>query len=266
MHNYAAAIFAQGLAETAYLVQHMGGGLETVFSLPGAGDLYVTTQGGRNSRMGRLLGLGMSYSEAVEEMPDETIEGVDAVVAMMPAIEAMTARGEIAENGMPLADPPLLKMIGRRQINRAIEDPELRRKVTPSDEFGCKRVMLTDDWYPALAQPNVELVTELCVTAFLDPAVDIVDPPATPWHLEEVRMPRHEGIDRNSSERAAQQTDPLDVLRGCGSIEDAAFRIKSIDLENCLADIAEAMEVHAPPFRRAIVNTEWLERGLMLGP
>jgi glycerol-3-phosphate dehydrogenase (NAD(P)+) len=102
MHNYAAAIFAQGLAETAYLVQHMGGGLETVFSLPGAGDLYVTTQGGRNSRMGRLLGMGMSYSEAVEEMPDETIEGVDAVVAMMPAIEAMTARREIAEQAMPL--------------------------------------------------------------------------------------------------------------------------------------------------------------------
>jgi len=49
---------------------------------------------------------------------------------------------------------------GRRQITAAIEDPELRRKVTPRDEFGCKRVMLTDDWYPALAQPNVELVDE----------------------------------------------------------------------------------------------------------
>lgn len=55
---------------------------------------------------------------------------------------------------------PLLRMIGRRQINAAIEDPELRRKVTPSDEFGCKRLMLTDDWYPALVKPNVELVTE----------------------------------------------------------------------------------------------------------
>ena len=70
MHNLAAALFAQGLAETAYLVQHkLGGGIETVYSLPGAGDLYVTTQGGRNSRMGRLLGMGMPYSSAVEEMP-----------------------------------------------------------------------------------------------------------------------------------------------------------------------------------------------------
>jgi cation diffusion facilitator CzcD-associated flavoprotein CzcO len=55
---------------------------------------------------------------------------------------------------------PLARAVGRRQINSAIADPELRRKLTPTDEIGCKRVMLTDDWYPALAQPNVELVTE----------------------------------------------------------------------------------------------------------
>ena len=40
----------------------------------------------------------------------------------------------------------------------AIADPELRRKVTPTDEFGCKRIMLTDEWYPTLTEPNVELV------------------------------------------------------------------------------------------------------------
>jgi cation diffusion facilitator CzcD-associated flavoprotein CzcO len=55
---------------------------------------------------------------------------------------------------------PLFRAIGRHQINAAIKDPDLRRKVTPSDEIGCKRVMITDDWYPALTQPNVELVTE----------------------------------------------------------------------------------------------------------
>jgi cation diffusion facilitator CzcD-associated flavoprotein CzcO len=60
---------------------------------------------------------------------------------------------------------PLLRMVGRRQIRRAIADPELRRKVTPTDEFGCKRVMLTDDWYPALTRPNVELITERVVAA-----------------------------------------------------------------------------------------------------
>jgi glycerol-3-phosphate dehydrogenase (NAD(P)+) len=76
--------------------------LETVFSLPGAGDLYVTTQGGRNSRMGRLLGMGMSYSDAVEEMPNETVEGIDAVVSIMPALEQMIARGDVAPDALPL--------------------------------------------------------------------------------------------------------------------------------------------------------------------
>ncbi|HET8639323.1 MAG TPA: NAD(P)/FAD-dependent oxidoreductase [Solirubrobacterales bacterium] len=53
---------------------------------------------------------------------------------------------------------PVLRAIGRRQIRAAIDDPELLRKLTPNDEIGCKRIMLTDDWYPALTQPNVELI------------------------------------------------------------------------------------------------------------
>jgi cation diffusion facilitator CzcD-associated flavoprotein CzcO len=55
---------------------------------------------------------------------------------------------------------PLFRAAGRRQIKQAIEDPELLRKATPTDEVGCKRIMLTDEWYPTLAKPNVELVTE----------------------------------------------------------------------------------------------------------
>ena len=55
---------------------------------------------------------------------------------------------------------PVFRAVGRRQISRAISDPELRRKVTPEDEVGCKRIMLTDEWYPTLAQPNVDLVTD----------------------------------------------------------------------------------------------------------
>ncbi len=47
---------------------------------------------------------------------------------------------------------------GRRQINKAINDSDLRATVTPTDEIGCKRIMLTDEWYPTLEKPNVELV------------------------------------------------------------------------------------------------------------
>jgi cation diffusion facilitator CzcD-associated flavoprotein CzcO len=50
--------------------------------------------------------------------------------------------------------------LARRQITKAISDPELRAKVTPSDELGCKRIMITDNWYPALTKPNVELITD----------------------------------------------------------------------------------------------------------
>jgi cation diffusion facilitator CzcD-associated flavoprotein CzcO len=59
---------------------------------------------------------------------------------------------------------PVLRAAGRRQITAAIKDPELRSKVTPSDELGCKRTMLTDEWYPTLTKPNVELVTDRIAT------------------------------------------------------------------------------------------------------
>src|SRR5207249_4854241 len=52
------------------------------------------------------------------------------------------------------------RAVARRQIERAISDPVLRAKVTPTDEVGCKRLMLTDDWYPTVTQPNVELITD----------------------------------------------------------------------------------------------------------
>jgi cation diffusion facilitator CzcD-associated flavoprotein CzcO len=55
------------------------------------------------------------------------------------------------------------RALGRRQITGAIDDPALRAKLMPADEFGCKRVMLTDDWYPALARENVHLVTDRIV-------------------------------------------------------------------------------------------------------
>jgi cation diffusion facilitator CzcD-associated flavoprotein CzcO len=48
----------------------------------------------------------------------------------------------------------------RKNIHKAITDPELRRRVTPHFRLGCKRVLISNDWYPALARDNVELITE----------------------------------------------------------------------------------------------------------
>ena len=44
-------------------------------------------------------------------------------------------------------------------MRRAIKDPELRRKLTPDYPLGCKRVLFSNDYYPALTRSNVELIT-----------------------------------------------------------------------------------------------------------
>lgn len=103
MFNLAAAIFAQGLQEMHYIVGHMGGNQENVYRLPGAGDLYVTAQGGRNCRMGRYLGLGIPYSEAkVKYMSEDTIEGAQLAQAIGPTVEAMIGRGDLTGERLPL--------------------------------------------------------------------------------------------------------------------------------------------------------------------
>lgn len=56
----------------------------------------------------------------------------------------------------PMTD--LLERISKRHMARAIKDPELLRKVTPNYRLGRTRMLISNDWYPALAQPNVELV------------------------------------------------------------------------------------------------------------
>ncbi len=50
--------------------------------------------------------------------------------------------------------------LARRFLEREIPDPEMRRKLTPDYRMGCKRVLLSDDFYATLRRPNVELVTE----------------------------------------------------------------------------------------------------------
>jgi glycerol-3-phosphate dehydrogenase (NAD(P)+) len=103
MHNLAAAIFAQGLGEMGYMVEEMGGERSTLIGLPGAGDLYVTSMGGRNGRMGRWLGLGHHYIDAKKKyMPSETIEGAELALAIGPTIEEMIAKGKLDGRRLPL--------------------------------------------------------------------------------------------------------------------------------------------------------------------
>ena len=54
----------------------------------------------------------------------------------------------------------LLEKVGRKHMERALKDPELIAKATPDYTVGCKRILPSNDWYPALARENVELVTD----------------------------------------------------------------------------------------------------------
>ncbi|MGH3850304.1 MAG: flavin-containing monooxygenase, partial [Pseudonocardiaceae bacterium] len=46
-----------------------------------------------------------------------------------------------------------------KNMHAIIADPQLRAKLTPNYVMGCKRVLVSDDYYPALTRPNVELIT-----------------------------------------------------------------------------------------------------------
>jgi cation diffusion facilitator CzcD-associated flavoprotein CzcO len=54
----------------------------------------------------------------------------------------------------------LPERIARAHLRRQVPDPELRAKLTPDYEIGCKRILLSNDYLPALTKPNVELVTD----------------------------------------------------------------------------------------------------------
>ncbi|MFG3095630.1 flavin-containing monooxygenase [Streptomyces sp. NPDC048202] len=52
----------------------------------------------------------------------------------------------------------LVEQLARRNMARAIKDPALRAKLTPDYRIGCKRILLSSSYYPALAKPNVDVV------------------------------------------------------------------------------------------------------------
>jgi cyclohexanone monooxygenase len=59
--------------------------------------------------------------------------------------------------------PALLKVaqqVAKQNINRAIKDPTLRKAVTPDWQIGCKRILISNEWYPMLASDHVDLVTD----------------------------------------------------------------------------------------------------------
>ena len=76
--NTAAALIQESIHEMIIFTEKLKGKKETVMGLAGVGDLYVSADGGRNSKMGEYLGQGMTFKEAKKtKMPNDTIEGAD---------------------------------------------------------------------------------------------------------------------------------------------------------------------------------------------
>ena len=84
------------------MVGIVGGTRSFALGLPGSGDLFVTVQGGRTMRLGKLLGFGHSISEAREIMAGETLEAVEILRTMGDALSRLTARGIITQEELPL--------------------------------------------------------------------------------------------------------------------------------------------------------------------
>ncbi|MDJ1136412.1 flavin-containing monooxygenase [Streptomyces iconiensis] len=53
---------------------------------------------------------------------------------------------------------PALEKVATAHMKRAVKDPVLRRKLTPDYRVGCKRTLLSNDYYPALAQSNTDVI------------------------------------------------------------------------------------------------------------
>ena len=79
--NTASALIKQSIHEMEIFVEHLNGKKETVKGLAGLGDLYVSSGGGRNSKMGSYIGQGMTFSEAKKtKMEKVTVEGADLAI------------------------------------------------------------------------------------------------------------------------------------------------------------------------------------------
>ena len=93
-------------------VEHLKGKKETVKGLAGLGDLYVSSSGGRNAKMGSYIGEGIIFSEAKKtKMEKVTIEGADLAKEI-----AKKVNEDFDENKLPL----MLAM-----INAIVEDKKL---------------------------------------------------------------------------------------------------------------------------------------------
>lgn len=100
--------------------------------------------------------------------PDRPMRGFEkSLFKSMPVMQRLLRgmlywRNELFAVGF-ISKPGIMKLaekVAKRYINSVIKDEGLRTKVTPNYRVGCKRILLSSEYYPALTRANVEVVTE----------------------------------------------------------------------------------------------------------
>jgi cation diffusion facilitator CzcD-associated flavoprotein CzcO len=79
-----------------------------------------------------------------------------AVRAAVYAAREFFALGYIKDHRFAIG----AERVARAHLRKQVPDRALRAKLQPHFRLGCKRILLSNDWYPALMRPNVELVTD----------------------------------------------------------------------------------------------------------
>ena len=121
--------------------------------------------------------------------------------------------------------PRLMKLFQKvavRYINKCIKDPVLRAKVTPDYTIGCKRILISNDYYPALARDNVDVITdgiaEIRANAVVtadgeEHAVDAIIY-GTGFHATDP-LPRGVVFGRGGQDLLDAWTDGVEAYKGC---------------------------------------------------
>jgi cation diffusion facilitator CzcD-associated flavoprotein CzcO len=85
------------------------------------------------------------------------------LIPKLPAIVRALIYAGLEVRVLGFRHPPLMKTVewvARWHLKRQVPDPALRAKLTPDYTIGCKRILISDNYYPSLTEPNVEVVTE----------------------------------------------------------------------------------------------------------
>jgi len=99
-YNPQAALFGQSIREMRMLLHFAGGRAGNI--VYGAGDLYVTIFGGRTRKLGVLLGRGIPFTQAMQELQGITLESVAITERLVRAVKNAAALGKLDIKKFPL--------------------------------------------------------------------------------------------------------------------------------------------------------------------